>query len=518
MHSKRTPGGKSGKTRITTKKSKKRGCKATLVLTCYAKDMNVVHVEYRNNHTGHVVEEDAWCLPRSDELTNEIEREIMKNYDTKHIHLALQKKYAHLPDNRREANVHTREITNLRYKYMTNKIRLDSDDFLSAKKWLQKLESEQGFAVWGEYDLDATADNGKFAFGFMSPWQYNLLKDAQAWGLDATHHIGQYLNAVLYTVVVRVDTGNAVPVAYLFTNDQSATPLKEWLYELKERTADPDTRASKVTKVTIDASLPEDNALTEVLGEGVSVQYCTWHVKRAWTSKIQHHVKTDCVGESSSDDDNDEQDESGEEDESDGDEDSSYEEVVGDDEERSQIPARVKAVRVLLNDDLGSLMQEADVSTFQKKLKQFKKRWQSSQPRFWGYFNRYWLAKRKYKRWAKCYQPAIYTNMETNNYVESWHKQLKYTYLRGKRNQRYDELIYILVEVVQPDLRWRKRVHNNNVGPASPEERFYKGLEIKAVKFLQREDVHDPVQKVNDQEFKVPSFEIGSTIQYSVST
>ncbi|ORE15050.1 hypothetical protein BCV71DRAFT_274551, partial [Rhizopus microsporus] len=28
------------------------------------------------------------------------------------------------------------------------------------------------------------------------------------------------------------------------------------------------------------------------------------------------------------------------------------------------------------------------------------------------------------KRWIRAYKPAIYTNMETSNYSESWHSQL----------------------------------------------------------------------------------------------
>ncbi|KAG2232120.1 hypothetical protein INT48_006797 [Thamnidium elegans] len=42
-------------------------------------------------------------------------------------------------------------------------------------------------------------------------------------------------------------------------------------------------------------------------------------------------------------------------------------------------------------------------------------------------------------------------NMETNNFVESWHNQSKTTYLERKRNERADRLIFILVNDIEPD-------------------------------------------------------------------
>ncbi|KAI8890119.1 hypothetical protein K501DRAFT_160578, partial [Backusella circina FSU 941] len=55
------------------------------------------------------------------------------------------------------------------------------------------------------------------------------------------------------------------------------------------------------------------------------------------------------------------------------------------------------------------------------------------------------------KHWYKAFQTQYGTNMETNNYVESWHNQLKTTYLKRKPNRRLDRLIYILVNDVEPE-------------------------------------------------------------------
>lgn len=62
------------------------------------------------------------------------------------------------------------------------------------------------------------------------------------------------------------------------------------------------------------------------------------------------------------------------------------------------------------------------------------------------------MGENQYPRWARCYHPEVYTNMLTNNYVESWHNQLKTVYLQRKYPRRIDFLIYTLVEEVELDM------------------------------------------------------------------
>lgn len=324
----------------------------------------------------------------------------------------------------------------------------------------------------------------------MSRWQWNILHRESAWSVDATHDIGPYPNGILYTIVVRMQsTGTGVPVAYLFTNDHSAEPLVEWFHEFKDRNLNP-------VKVTIDASLPEDNAIQSVLGENVSVQYCTWHVRRAWSSQLKGRVT---AASSQQEEDNDEENE---------------EQEV--DQQNDEDNSTAKAIRSQMNGQLEELMYEVDVEAFQQKLATFEATWSSQQPSFWNYFRRYWIQGEKYLRWAKCYQPAIYTNMETNNYVESWHNQLKTTYLHRRRNHRLDFLIYILVNVIEPDMKWKKHIRENNAGPMSPQERFYRSLEIKAMEHFQK-NIPNAVEKVDDHTFMVRSFDDSSIENYMVS-
>ncbi len=72
---------------------------------------------------------------------------------------------------------------------------------------------------------------------------------------------------------------------------------------------------------------------------------------------------------------------------------------------------------------------------------------------------------------ARAYQPAIYTSMETNNYIESWHNQLKTTHLRRKQNRRMDRLIFILINDVEDYYLQNTQRLMLNVGRMGPEER-----------------------------------------------
>ncbi|ORE01406.1 hypothetical protein BCV72DRAFT_321518, partial [Rhizopus microsporus var. microsporus] len=84
-----------------------------------------------------------------------------------------------------------------------------------------------------------------------------------------------------------------------------------------------------------------------------------------------------------------------------------------------------------------------------------------------------------FKRWARAYQLAIYTNMETNNYIESWHSQLKMTYLKRKQNRRVGRLIFILVNDVEEDYLQNIQRLMLNVGRMGPEERKRRARQIK---------------------------------------
>ncbi|PHZ15007.1 uncharacterized protein RHIMIDRAFT_276950, partial [Rhizopus microsporus ATCC 52813] len=56
------------------------------------------------------------------------------------------------------------------------------------------------------------------------------------------------------------------------------------------------------------------------------------------------------------------------------------------------------------------------------------------------HFTQKYLIDDKFMHWSAAYQPQIFINMETNNYIENWHSQLKTNYIQRKRNIRLDRL------------------------------------------------------------------------------
>ncbi|KAI8090637.1 hypothetical protein BDF21DRAFT_325502, partial [Thamnidium elegans] len=97
--------------------------------------------------------------------------------------------------------------------------------------------------------------------------------------------------------------------------------------------------------------------------------------------------------------------------------------------------------------DLRRLVEQSDETSFGLALEAFFNVY-AGYPEILTYFSRKYINNGWYKHWAKAFQPRYYTNMETNNYVENSHNQLKTTYLKRNRNRRLDRLIYVLSQDV----------------------------------------------------------------------
>ncbi len=96
---------------------------------------------------------------------------------------------------------------------------------------------------------------------------------------------------------------------------------------------------------------------------------------------------------------------------------------------------------------LRVLLEEVDIQKFEilleQTLKNLKK--SSSTSDFAYYFDTYYV-KRK-EQWATCYRKESFIN--TNMYVEAFHKVLKYVYLKGKVNKRLDVCIWTLLKLAR---------------------------------------------------------------------
>ncbi|ORE06803.1 hypothetical protein BCV72DRAFT_206738, partial [Rhizopus microsporus var. microsporus] len=103
--------------------------------------------------------------------------------------------------------------------------------------------------------------NNSYTFGFMSPWQKNIL-NSPYFCLDATHKTINIDRCLLYTIIVRYSlTGTGCLVAFCFTKNHSARPITESLSFVKSQ-GHVDTQ-----KITIDVSSVELSAIQAVYPE-----------------------------------------------------------------------------------------------------------------------------------------------------------------------------------------------------------------------------------------------------------
>ncbi|KAG2217105.1 hypothetical protein INT45_006671 [Circinella minor] len=412
------------KHRPIQKKSKNIRCKAQLMVYCYEDDEDNVELTYVNNHDGHVPGSigDVQYLRKSKELNDRILEELHKGY--------------HVPKSSRFGHINTVDVYNILCKYRKELCCLDKDDFKSVKKQLEAFQSMQ-YYIW----IDVTDNENPskrltskdFAFGFVAPWQLEYFEKAQFVSLDATHEVSKYKDGVLYTMVIRDPVaGRGVPITYLLTNDLSSKPLLGWFRSLATIGLNPQ-------RFTIDNSLPEDNAIVQVW-PSCSIQHCIWHVMRAWMQNVQAKIHGS----------------------------------IG------RTPTQAKAH---IRPRLKELMYEKNTEQFHVLLSNFLTEFQDSQCEFITYFKTYYIDKwdgRAYERWDCSYQPQVFYAMSTNNYIESWHNQLKTIYLKQKRTYRLDVLMNLLADDVSFDITEEVNCLSANVGRIESTERCLRANEIKA--------------------------------------
>ncbi|CDH61222.1 hypothetical protein RO3G_15174 [Lichtheimia corymbifera JMRC:FSU:9682] len=424
-----TVGGKSGVAR-SGHKTKKCRCTARLVVHYYPLRDIKFDVELKQPHINHqpnTIEDDGH-LPLPQDIRDQVEETLKSGItsDVRTIREYLQDQNANAPVTSRQYHIHTRDVYNKVYKWRKEKTTNDANDFKSVELWLTELEQEKQFAVW-RY---ATISVDTFCFGFSSPWQLSMFENAKYLSIDATHHVCGYAKGLLYTIIIRhPEADRGVPISYLFTVDHSAAPLAKWFTDLKLLDISP-------IRVTIDCSNVELNAIRLAWGDTTSIQFCTWHVFRAWIDQYKKKARGSAL--------------------------------------------KKKMELVVLRDDLKKLMWERNERKFKALWRAFSKKWSKRQFSYFAYFSAQWMTSNKSRLWAACYQLDTYTNMETNNYVESWHNQLKSVYLKRYRVHRLDYIVFVLVTKVEFDLLHDVQRRAAKVGPQTKRDLELAKTKLKA--------------------------------------
>jgi hypothetical protein len=96
--------------------------------------------------------------------------------------------------------------------------------------------------------------------------------------------------------------------------------------------------------------------------------------------------------------------------------------------------------------ELKAILYEPNVREARQRVANFYAKWSDhNEGKLWAYLQKHYFQESRRCRWMKAYRTGLYyAGMDTNNYVESWHNQLKSHFLRGHNRGRGDRLIYVL--------------------------------------------------------------------------
>lgn len=269
-------GGQSGKPRPIQKASKKIDCPARLRVTYTRQNCNHVKIELTSGENNdcdachhHVPGSlgDARFLPLSHAAKERARCYLVDGFRLREVRTGLRRIFLDAGDRypMRDKMIHGEDVYDLYRSVQGDFIRKSDDQKESVRLWLVELEQQQ-FRVF----VHPTYGDS-FSFGFMAPWQNQILKESNAFCLDATHGVTDFHgDAKLYTIVVRHrDTGAGCLVAFFFTLDKSAKPLSDWLLFVRQNTD------LNPAKITTDCSWVEVQALRHVFRNSL-IQWCVF--------------------------------------------------------------------------------------------------------------------------------------------------------------------------------------------------------------------------------------------------
>lgn len=107
--------------------------------------------------------------------------------------------------------------------------------------------------------------------------------------------------------------------------------------------------------------------------------------------------------------------------------------------------------RTVIAHHLYVLLKEQDEKTFRENINSFLLGLETTEPEFFEYFLNNYCDESRLVQWAAWARRLATVN--TNMYLERFHRTLKYKYLERKHNHRLDFLIYTLFKVARDYLQ-----------------------------------------------------------------
>jgi hypothetical protein len=139
---------------------------------------------------------------------------------------------------------------------------------------------------------------------------------------------------------------------------------------------------------------------------------------------------------------------------------------------------------------LKKILYEENIDEFHHKIVAFQEEY-SDQEKFMDYFDKHWCNENQFQIWSRSYHCRQFSHMLTNNFIESWHNQLKTIFMRRSRNKSLDKLVFILVNDVEYYLNqeFERVLSNNGAMSAFTKQQRVRQMEAEEIDEVDRESM-----------------------------
>ncbi len=354
-------------------------------------------VNFCSTHYGHIPEEDIMHLRLPKDFKLNVTNKLLQGVTIDRI-LDDVKDSVDEGGLKRCHHSSKKDIQNMKRVCNVDGVQKHSNDPTSVAAWVEELKSMEfcpviAFKAQGVSSEREGVKDEDFLLALQTQFQLEMMK---AFGrnvicVDATHSTNQY-EFLLVTVMVIDDFGEGIPVAWAITTREDTSMLTYFFQELRTKTGPLSTQV-----FMSDDAMQYWSAWTAAYSSiNTTKLLCAWHVDRAWRKALKERIP-------------------------------------------------VKENQIDVYHHLRSLLTEVEPDKFRGLLQQFVSFLSKCHPQFCSYFQRNYTP--RVEEWATCYRVSKFVN--TNMYLESFHRVLKIVYLQGKKNRRLDNLIHVLLKLAR---------------------------------------------------------------------
>ncbi|KAE8251485.1 hypothetical protein A4X13_0g3973 [Tilletia indica] len=407
------------------------GCKATVV-ACQPIGERRIYIKWKHQHIGHDVASMQSVaesrLPKR--VRDWIVARVAEGRDWKAIRNLLRLGEEDLQRLERSAGVlqavpealriRPMDVYNELRRQLLSVARKADNRMDSLQKWSEDVNQEGGIAALN-LNIPCADSEHTWAAYFMTSWQLDMLLahgQQSVVSMDSTHNtcFGFEKNEKvwLYSLVVRsTTTGHGIPVAFMLTNGEAAHPIIFWLEALRRH---PRVRFQP-RHIMIDCSVTEVSAIRNAFPAPSTpiILFCDWHMLKAMTANSKLKVKGHAGHPRGA--------------------------LSISDNQQAQRRAR---------DGFIKLMNASTREAFASSASAYLVEWQCC-PDWVKYVEDTWLTRKE--MWARAWRQEGHRGVDTNNFIESWHNQLKTLYLGLMRKQGVDVLLWFLLRQCVQDYR-----------------------------------------------------------------